>query len=63
MAPPPRPGHPDPAPADLQDDAPAPRNLAVWLRRFGVAGFLFFLVKGLLWLSLPALLVFFGVQC
>jgi hypothetical protein len=23
------------------------------LERFGVAGFLFFLVKGLLWLSLP----------
>ena len=31
-----------------------------WLKRFGVAGFLFFLIKGLLWLSLPALLVFFG---
>ncbi len=24
-----------------------------WLRRFGAAGFAFFLLKGLLWLSLP----------
>ena len=24
------------------------------LRRFGVAGFLFFLAKGLLWLAVPA---------
>lgn len=27
-----------------------------WVRRFGVAGFVFFLVKGLLWLIVPALL-------
>jgi len=26
-----------------------------WIRRLGVAGFLFFLVKGLLWLIVPAL--------
>ena len=26
------------------------------LRRFGVAGFLFFLAKGLLWLSVPAMI-------
>lgn len=32
--------------------APAPVRWR-WLRRFGVAGFLFFLVKGLLWLALP----------
>ena len=25
-----------------------------WAKRLGVAGFLFFLIKGLLWLSLPA---------
>jgi len=29
---------------------------ATWLRRAGVAGFVFFLVKGLLWLALPAFL-------
>lgn len=28
-----------------------------WLRRLGLAGFLFFLIKGLLWLLVPALLV------
>lgn len=27
-----------------------------WVRRFGVAGFVFFLVKGLLWLIVPVLL-------
>lgn len=27
------------------------------LAKFGVAGFLFFLVKGLLWLIIPALIV------
>ncbi len=25
-----------------------------WLRRLGAAGFLFFLIKGLLWLTIPA---------
>ena len=28
-----------------------------WLKRLGWAGFLFFLVKGLLWLLLPAVLM------
>lgn len=32
-------------------------RLPRWLRRIGVAGFLFFLVKGLLWLLVPAFLV------
>ncbi|HZH34057.1 MAG TPA: hypothetical protein VEX64_04405 [Pyrinomonadaceae bacterium] len=27
-----------------------------WLKRFGVAGFLFFLIKGLLWLLIPFLI-------
>lgn len=27
-----------------------------WTARFGMAGFLFFLVKGLLWLAIPAIL-------
>jgi hypothetical protein len=26
-----------------------------WMKRFGVAGFLFFLIKGLMWLIVPAL--------
>ncbi len=33
---------------------PTPRR---WLARLGLAGFLFFLIKGLLWLIVPALVV------
>lgn len=32
------------------------RAWPLWFRRAGLAGVLFFLAKGLLWLSLPALL-------
>ncbi|MEW5757541.1 MAG: hypothetical protein AB1810_14695 [Pseudomonadota bacterium] len=32
----------------------------LWLRRIGLAGFLFFFIKGMLWLIVPAVLVFFG---
>mgnify|MGYP001317439795 CR=1 FL=1 len=31
-------------------------NYKTWLKRFGVAGFLFFLIKGLVWLA-----IFFGL--
>jgi len=31
-----------------------------WLQRLGVAGFFFFLLKGLLWLVLPASIAYFG---
>ena len=31
-----------------------------WLKRLGVAGFLFFLIKGLLWLLVPALAAYFA---
>jgi len=27
------------------------KNFRIWIRRIGVAGFLFFLVKGLVWLA------------
>ena len=33
-----------------------------WLKRIGVAGFVFFLVKGLLWLLLPGVLVYLGLS-
>lgn len=33
-----------------------------WVRRFGIAGFLFFLIKGLLWLIVPALIAYFSVS-
>lgn len=53
---------PDPLPP-TDDGARSPRRGPVWLKRFGVAGFLFFLAKGLLWLALPALLVVVGDGC
>lgn len=33
-----------------------------WIKRFGVAGFLFFLIKGLLWLLVPALIGYFSLK-
>jgi hypothetical protein len=33
-----------------------------WLKRLGTIGFLFFLIKGLLWLILPFLLVQYGIK-
>ncbi|MDQ6785195.1 MAG: alanyl-tRNA synthetase [Acidobacteriota bacterium] len=35
-------------------------SAARWLKRFGIVGFLLFLVKGLLWLIIPALAVYFA---
>jgi hypothetical protein len=37
----------------MDNAALAMKPLANRLKRFGVAGFLFFLAKGLFWLSLP----------
>ncbi len=34
---------------------------AKWIKRFGVAGFLFFFIKGLLWLIVPALIAYFAL--
>ena len=31
-----------------------------WLKRLGFWGFLFFFVKGLLWLIVPSVLLYFG---
>jgi hypothetical protein len=33
-----------------------------WLKRLGFAGFVFFLVKGLLWLLVPGVLAYFGLS-
>ena len=33
-----------------------------WIKRLGVAGFLFFLIKGLLWLLVPGLLAYFALN-
>ena len=31
-------------------------TIKIWIKRLGFWGFLFFLVKGLLWLAIPALI-------
>jgi len=33
-------------------------KVKVWLKSLGIVGFLIFLVKGLLWLLIPALIAF-----
>lgn len=38
------------------------RKMVLWLKRLGVAGFLFFLIKGLLWLIVPGLLAYFTLS-
>jgi len=38
------------------------RSWRTWLKRLGVAGFVFFLVKGLLWLAVVVLIVLFGIE-
>lgn len=44
----------DERPADVVHQKKA--GMVAWLRRLGVAGFLFFFLKGLAWLAVPALL-------
>lgn len=31
-----------------------------WIKRFGFVGFMFFLIKGLLWLIVPAAIAYFA---
>ena len=38
-----------------------PKPPPTWLKRLGVGGFLFFLIKGVLWLTVPALLAMMGL--
>jgi hypothetical protein len=37
-------------------------RLARWIARFGVAGFLFFLIKGLAWLIVPAAIAAYAAR-
>jgi hypothetical protein len=37
-------------------EQPQERPFTLWLKRLGLAGFLFYLVKGLLWIIIPALM-------
>jgi hypothetical protein len=38
------------------------KSAVEWVKRLGVAGFLFFLIKGLLWLIIPALIGYFAIK-
>lgn len=51
--------------AQLQVETPTlppDSRLSKLMKKFGLLGFLFFLVKGLLWLALPAALAWWGQQ-
>lgn len=40
---------------------PAAPTKASWIARLGFAGFMFFLIKGLLWLIVPAVIGWYAV--
>jgi hypothetical protein len=42
---------------DTTEQAADRRGPIAWLKRLGLAGFLFFFIKGLLWLFVPAAIV------
>lgn len=48
---------------DVQEKASAPKNGKItaknWLKKFGIAGFMFFLIKGLVWIGV-FVAAFFG---
>jgi hypothetical protein len=47
----------------MQEEPQREKRLALnWIKRFGLAAFLFFLIKGLLWLIVPALIAYFSVN-
>ncbi len=44
----------------MEKDENRGQKIRVWVKRFGVAGFLFFFIKGLLWLIVPSLILWWG---
>jgi hypothetical protein len=44
----------------MQETEKKPGTFNKWLKRFGVAGFLFFTIKGLIWLALIIAATYFG---
>ena len=48
---------------EAEEQEPKKFSPKKWLARFGVAGFLFFFIKGMLWLIVPALLIWLGYSC
>ena len=46
-----------------EEPTPRPRaSLKQWAKRLGVGGLIFFTVKGLLWLTVPALIAYCASQ-
>lgn len=41
-------------PIQDNENKPGKNKMVLWLKRIGVAGFVFFLVKGILWLTVGA---------
>lgn len=46
----------------MQEDPFKEKSTLKWTKRFGVAAFLFFLIKGLLWLIVPAVIAYFALN-
>ena len=48
---------------DIKSSKPKPKSsLRDKIKKLGFVAFLFFLIKGLLWLIVPAVLIYFGVN-
>jgi hypothetical protein len=48
---------------DMQEEPQKETRPALtWTKRVGIAAFLFFLIKGLLWLIVPALIAYFSLN-
>jgi hypothetical protein len=46
----------------MEDESAKQKSALKWTKRFGLAAFLFFLVKGLLWLIVPAVIAYFAID-
>jgi hypothetical protein len=51
-------------PTELQDAGASRIDMSVktWIKRLGFWGVMFFLLKGLLWLTIPALIAIFATE-
>jgi len=45
-----------------KEGSQVPSTTARWTKRIGVAAFLFFLIKGILWLIVPAVVAYFALK-
>ena len=46
----------------LRGERKLPVTVKTWLKRLGFWGFMFFLVKGLLWLIIPAVIAYLALD-